>query len=72
MERKEEQRLIRQSDEMHKIIAGTGDEPGLCEKHRQLERRVSRIECGAKWIIGIFSTIIGGLVSLFWHKLLRQ
>lgn len=72
MEREEEKRLIKQSNEVHGIIVGTGDEPGLCEKHRQLERRVNRIEFGAKWVIGIFSTVIGGIFTFIWHKLLRQ
>lgn len=76
MERKEEKRLIEQSDDMHKIIMGTGDEPGLCEMQRALERRVGRLEAGAKWVISIFSTVFVGSCGLIWgviwHKLFRQ
>jgi len=72
MERSEEELLIKHSKEMHKIIVGTGEKPGLCEDVRQLEKRVGRIEGGGKWVLGIFSSIFIATMSFFWHKLLRQ
>ncbi len=72
MEREEEKHLIRQSNEMHEIIVGTGEKPGLCEDVRLLDKRVGRIEGGAKWVLGIFSTIFMATMGFVWHRVLRQ
>lgn len=52
----EERQMLR---EVHAAVVGTIDKPGLGEKVRELDRRVSRIERVGAWFAGIGTAVIG-------------
>jgi hypothetical protein len=60
-----EVRLVRIEEKVESVLRSVACLPGLCEKQARHDERISAVERGGRWGLGIVATVFSGMLLAF-------